>query len=38
MIEAPYIVPATIEVGNDLGKILQAYQLGDATTNLIVPF
>ncbi|HHJ7123771.1 TPA: TIGR00366 family protein [Streptococcus pyogenes] len=38
VIEAPYIVPATIEVGNDLGKILQAYQLGDATTNLIVPF
>lgn len=29
VIEAPYIVPATIEVGNDLGKILQAYQLGD---------
>ncbi|KPJ22404.1 TIGR00366 family protein [Streptococcus phocae subsp. phocae] len=38
VIEAPYIVPASIEVGNDLGRILQAYQLGDATTNLIVPF
>ncbi|EHI68786.1 TIGR00366 family protein [Streptococcus ictaluri 707-05] len=38
VIEAPYIVPATLAVGNDLGKILQAYQLGDATTNLIVPF
>lgn len=38
VIEAPYIIPATIEVGNNLGKILQAYQLGDATTNLIVPF
>ncbi len=38
VIEAPYIIPASIEVGNDLGKILQAYQLGDATTNLIVPF
>ncbi|KHD44288.1 TIGR00366 family protein [Streptococcus hongkongensis] len=38
VIEAPYIIPATLEVGNSLGKILQAYQLGDATTNLIVPF
>ncbi|MGT2867162.1 TIGR00366 family protein [Streptococcus fryi] len=38
VIEAPYIVPATLEVGNSLGKILQAYQLGDAVTNLIVPF
>ncbi|WP_025728218.1 TIGR00366 family protein [Atopobacter phocae] len=38
VIEAPYLIPATLEIGTDFGKILQAYQMGDATTNLIVPF
>lgn len=38
VIEAPYIVPTTIDLGVNMGKLLQAYQMGDGTTNLIIPF
>ena len=38
VIEAPYLIPTTIDQGTDLGLILQAYQMGDATTNLLIPF
>lgn len=38
VIEAPYIVPTTIDLGANLGNVLKAYQMGDATTNLIIPF
>lgn len=38
VIEAPYIVPTTIDLGSNLGLVLQAYQMGDGTTNLIIPF
>lgn len=34
VIEAPYVVPSTL----DLGLVLQAYQMGDGVTNLIIPF
>jgi short-chain fatty acids transporter len=38
IIEAPYIIPTTINLGGSLNSIIQAYQMGDATTNLIIPF
>lgn len=38
IIEAPYIIPTSIDLGVNLGKVLQAYQMGDGTTNLIIPF
>ena len=38
LIEAPYIVPTTLDLGANLGLVLQAYQLGDGTTNLLIPF
>lgn len=38
VIEAPYIVPTTVDLGADMGLILQAYQMGDGTTNLLIPF
>ena len=38
VIEAPYMVPTTLDLGADLGLVLQAYQMGDATTNLLIPF
>lgn len=38
IIEAPYIVPTTIDLGVSMGKVIQAYQMGDGTTNLIIPF
>lgn len=38
VIEAPYLIPTTIDLGVDPGLILQSYQMGDATTNLLIPF
>ena len=38
MIEAPYVVPTTLDLGADLGLVLQAYQMGDGVTNLIIAF
>jgi short-chain fatty acids transporter len=38
VIEAPYIVPTSIDLAANLGKVIQAYQMGDGTTNLIIPF
>lgn len=38
VIEAPYIVPTTIDLNADLGLVMQAYQMGDGVTNLIIPF
>lgn len=38
VIEAPYIVPTSINQGADLGLVLQAYQMGDAVTNMLIPF
>lgn len=38
VIEAPYIVPTTLDLDADLGLIMQAYQMGDGVTNLIIPF
>ncbi|WP_229659627.1 TIGR00366 family protein [Nesterenkonia alkaliphila] len=38
VIEAPYIIPTTTDLGADMGLILQAYQLGDGLTNLLIPF
>ncbi|HLS33110.1 MAG TPA: TIGR00366 family protein, partial [Brevibacterium sp.] len=38
VIEAPYIVPTTLDLNADLGLVMQAYQLGDGVTNLIIPF
>ena len=38
VIEAPYIIPTTIDLNADLGLIMQAYQMGDAVTNLLIPF
>lgn len=38
VIEAPYIIPTTVDLGADMGLVLQAYQLGDAVTNLLIPF
>lgn len=38
VIEAPYIIPSTLDLHSDLGLVLQAYQLGDGATNLLIPF
>lgn len=38
VIEAPYIIPAAIETGSNLPAVISAYQLGDGTTNVIIPF
>lgn len=38
VIEAPYIIPASIETGANLPAVISAYQLGDGTTNVIIPF
>lgn len=38
IIEAPYIIPTSLDLGVNIGKVLQAYQMGDASTNLIIPF
>ncbi|WP_206214997.1 TIGR00366 family protein [Corynebacterium lizhenjunii] len=38
IIEAPYIVPTTLDLGADMGLVLQAYQMGDGITNLLIPF
>ncbi|GAA2093708.1 MULTISPECIES: TIGR00366 family protein [Brevibacterium] len=38
VIEAPYIIPTTLDLDADLGLIMQAYQMGDGVTNLIIPF
>lgn len=38
VIEAPYIIPTTVDQGVDMGLILQAYQMGDGITNLLIPF
>lgn len=38
IIEAPYIIPAAIDVGASLPAVLNAYSFGDLTTNLIQPF
>ncbi len=38
IIEAPYIIPTTVDFGADMGLVLQAYQMGDGATNLLIPF
>jgi len=38
VIEAPYIIPTTVDLGADIGLVLQAYQMGDGITNLLIPF
>lgn len=38
VIEAPYIIPTSLDQSVDLGLVLQAYQMGDAVTNLLIPF
>lgn len=38
IIEAPYLIPASQQVGAELPKVLNAYAFGDSTTNLIQPF
>jgi short-chain fatty acids transporter len=38
VIEAPYLVPAAQEIGAYLPAVVNAYTLGDMTTNLIQPF
>jgi len=38
IIEAPYIIPTSLNLGVSLNATIQAYQMGDATTNLIIPF
>lgn len=38
IIEAPYILPAALDVGASLPATLNAYSFGDLTTNLIQPF
>lgn len=38
IIEAPYIIPASQQIGADLAATLNAYSFGDLTTNLIQPF
>lgn len=38
VIEAPYIIPTTVDLGADMGLVLQAYQMGDGVTNLLIPF
>ena len=38
VVEAPYIMPAALELGVDVGKVVSAYTCGDLLTNLIQPF
>jgi Short chain fatty acids transporter len=38
IIEAPYILPAAIELGSNPAVLINAYTVGDCTTNLIQPF
>lgn len=38
IIEAPYIIPTTVDLGADMGLVLQAYQMSDGATNLLIPF
>lgn len=38
VIEAPYVIPTTLDLGADLGLVMQAYQMGDAVFNLLIPF
>jgi short-chain fatty acids transporter len=38
IIEAPYILPAAIQLGVNPAVIINAYTVGDCTTNLIQPF
>ncbi|SMC81785.1 TIGR00366 family protein [Papillibacter cinnamivorans] len=38
VIEAPYIIPTSLNLGTSLNATIQAYQMGDSTTNLIIPF
>lgn len=38
VVEAPYILPAGLQLGVDAGKIVSAFTCGDLLTNLIQPF
>lgn len=38
VVEAPYIMPAAMELGVDAGKVVSAFTCGDLLTNLIQPF
>lgn len=38
VIEAPYIIPATLDLHADLSLVVQGYQMGDAVFNLLIPF
>ena len=38
MVEAPYVMPAAIELGVDTAKVVSAFTVGDLITNLIQPF
>lgn len=38
VVEAPYIMPAALELGVDAGKVVSAFTCGDLLTNLIQPF
>lgn len=38
IIEAPYIIPTPVDLGADMGLVLQAYQMSDGATNLLIPF
>lgn len=38
VIEAPYIIPTTLDLNADLSLVMQAYQMGDAVFNLLIPF
>ncbi|WP_278189990.1 TIGR00366 family protein [Brevibacterium sp. ZH18] len=38
VIEAPYIIPTTLDLHADLSLVMQAYQMGDAVFNLLIPF
>ena len=38
VIEAPYIIPITLEIGTKMEVILQAYGFGDCATNMLAPF
>ena len=38
VIEAPYVIPTTLDLHADLGLVMQAYQMGDAVFNLLIPF
>ncbi len=38
MVEAPYIMPAAKELGVSTSYVVNAFTVGDLTTNLIQPF